>query len=94
MDRLDPTLDVVFKRLMLEDETLLYDMLQGVLGRPIQSFTVKNPHIPGDLASDKEIILDIQVVLHDGTQVDVDHNGLLRGLSTLLRPSPSGTASS
>ncbi|MCX4245755.1 Rpn family recombination-promoting nuclease/putative transposase [Paraliomyxa miuraensis] len=70
--RLDPKLDLVFKLLLTRRAELLVHMLEGVLGRPIRTVTVKNPEIPGVLASDKGIVLDLRVVLDDGTRVDLE----------------------
>src|SRR5262245_44029429 len=72
LERLDPTLDVVFKLLLTRQQLLLLDMLQAILGRPIQRLTVLNPEILGELASDKAVVLDIRVALHDGSRVDVE----------------------
>ena len=70
--RLDPKLDVVFKLLFTRKQQLLVDMLEGVLARPVSTVTVLNPGIPGELAHDKEIVLDIRVELTDGSRVDVE----------------------
>lgn len=70
--RLDPTLDVVFKLLLVRTQVLLVDMLEAILGRPIASITILNPEILGALASDKQIVLDIRVELGDGSRVDVE----------------------
>jgi predicted transposase/invertase (TIGR01784 family) len=70
--RLDPTLDLVFKLLLTRTPELLVDMLEAVLARPIASITILNPGILGELASDKQVVLDIRVALHDGSRVDVE----------------------
>jgi len=72
MKRLDPKLDLVFKLLLTRNQALLIDMLQGILARPIEELTVLNPGIPGELASDKEIVLDIRAQLADGSRVDIE----------------------
>ena len=70
--RLDPKLDIVFKLLLTRWQVLLLDMLQAILARPIERLTILNPEILGELASDKEIVLDIRVALPDGSRVDVE----------------------
>jgi predicted transposase/invertase (TIGR01784 family) len=72
LPRLDPTNDLVFKLLLTRTQVLLVDMLEAILGRPIASLTILNPGILGELASDKQVVLDIRVKLHDGTRVDVE----------------------
>jgi len=72
MERLDPTLDLVFKLLLTRKPELLQDMLEGILAKPIASISILDADIPGDLVGDKEIILDIRVELADGTRVDVE----------------------
>jgi len=72
MPRLDPTLDVVFKLLLTRKPALLRDMLQGILARPIRDLTIENPGIPGELPSDKQVVLDIRVVLDDGSRADIE----------------------
>ncbi|MEM9462954.1 MAG: Rpn family recombination-promoting nuclease/putative transposase [Myxococcota bacterium] len=72
MSRLDPKLDLVFKLLLTRGQGLLVDMLQGVLGRPVRSVEIINPRIPGELSTDKAIILDIRAKLDDGARVDVE----------------------
>lgn len=71
-ERLDPKLDVVFKLLLTREPSLLVDMLEGILGRPVRTVTVLDPDIPGELAGDKEIVLDIRARLGDGSRVDVE----------------------
>ena len=72
MNRLDPKIDVVFKLLMTRKPELLQDMLQGILERPIHHLTILNPDILGELAGDKEIVLDIRVALAQGPRVDIE----------------------
>lgn len=72
LERLDPTLDIVFKLLMTRTQVLLVDMLEAVLGRPIAGLTILNPDVLGELASDKRVVLDIRVALADGSRVDVE----------------------
>jgi predicted transposase/invertase (TIGR01784 family) len=72
MERLDPKLDLVFKTLFVRNEALLRNMLEEVLAQPIASFTVCNPGIPGELSTDKEIVLDVRVLLKNQTRVDVE----------------------
>ncbi|MEM9462955.1 MAG: Rpn family recombination-promoting nuclease/putative transposase [Myxococcota bacterium] len=72
MSRLDPKLDLVFKLLLTRGQGLLVDMLQGILGRSVRSVEVINPRIPGELSTDKAIILDIRAKLDDGSRVDVE----------------------
>jgi predicted transposase/invertase (TIGR01784 family) len=70
--RLDPTLDIVFKLLLIRTEVLLLDMLEAILARPIERLTVLNPEVLGELPSDKQVVLDIRVVLQGGSRVDVE----------------------
>jgi predicted transposase/invertase (TIGR01784 family) len=72
VQRLDPTLDLVFKLLLTREPALLRDMLEGILERPIRALNVLNPGILGEQASDKGIVLDIRVQLDDGSRVDVE----------------------
>lgn len=71
---LDPTLDVVFKLLLLRDQSLLRDMIESVLGRrfPIAELEVQNPEIPEDAPGDKSVVLDIRVRLSDGGLIDLE----------------------
>ncbi len=71
-ERLDPTLDIVFKLLLVRTQVLLVAMLEAVLARSIASVTILDPVIPGDLASDKRVVLDIRVELPDGSRIDVE----------------------
>jgi predicted transposase/invertase (TIGR01784 family) len=72
VQRLDPKLDIVFKLLLTREPGLLRDMLEGILGKPILEVTVLNPDVLGELASDKQIILDIRVLLGDGSRADLE----------------------
>lgn len=72
VDRLDPKNDIVFKLLLTYEPPLLRDMLEAILGRPIRDATVVNPGIPGELASDKQIALDIRARLGDGSRADLE----------------------
>lgn len=72
MDRLDPKLDLVFKLLLTREPPLLVDMLGGILARSVQELSILNPGIPGELASDKRIILDLRASLDDGSRVDLE----------------------
>lgn len=72
MPYLDPTLDVVFKLLLTREPALLRDMLQGILGRPVGEPAILNPGIPGELAGDKQIVLDIRAILADRSRVDLE----------------------
>ncbi|HEY5957842.1 MAG TPA: Rpn family recombination-promoting nuclease/putative transposase [Polyangiaceae bacterium] len=71
---LDPTLDVVFKMLLLRDQTLLRDMIEAVLVdfAPIRELVVLNPEIPKDFPGDKSIVLDIRASFDDGHLVDLE----------------------
>jgi predicted transposase/invertase (TIGR01784 family) len=71
-ERLDPTLDIVFKLLLVRTQLLLVDMLAAVLARPIARVTILNPAVLGELASDKAVVLDIRVELPDGSRIDVE----------------------
>ncbi|MEX1367468.1 MAG: Rpn family recombination-promoting nuclease/putative transposase [Nannocystaceae bacterium] len=72
MKRLDPTLDVVFKRLLTRRRELLVDMLEGILDRTIVGLEIIEPEIPGQEVGSKRVIFDIRVVLDDGTRVDIE----------------------
>jgi predicted transposase/invertase (TIGR01784 family) len=71
---LDPTIDVVFKLLLLRRQELLRDMIEAVLDLPlpIQELVVQNPEIPKDFPGDKGVVLDIRVRLHNGHQIDLE----------------------
>ncbi len=69
---LDPTIDVVFKMLLLREPALLRDMLQGILAQPIGGFDVINPEIHGARVRDRRVIFDIRAALHDGPRVDLE----------------------
>lgn len=72
MDRLDPKLDVVFKRLLTREPLLLVDMLSSILARPIGNVSILNPEIPGEHPFDKQIAMDIRARLNDGSRVDLE----------------------
>lgn len=72
MRLLDPTLDVVFKLLLLRNPDLLRAHLEAVLGRRVVHVEVLNPEIPGDLSADKFVMLDLRVRLDTGERVDVE----------------------
>ena len=74
MKLLDPTLDVIFKLLLVRDQSLLRDMIESVvdLGVPIAHLTVQNPEIPRDAPGDKSVALDIRVRLDDGHLIDLE----------------------
>lgn len=63
MRLLNPTIDLVFKRLLLRNQELLRAMLEAVLDATIDDFAVLDPSIPGELAADKTIVIDVRVVL-------------------------------
>lgn len=73
---LDPTLDIVFKMLFeaRESRDSLISLLTAVLRppRPIREVRVLNPGIRGERVDDKFIVLDILVLLDDGTRIDVE----------------------
>ena len=71
---LDPTIDIVFKLLLLRRQELLRDMIEAVLNLPlpIQDMEVQNPEIPKDFPGDKSVVLDIRVRLHNGHQIDLE----------------------
>jgi predicted transposase/invertase (TIGR01784 family) len=70
--RLDPTLDVVFKRLLTHEPPLLRDMIEGVLARPVHGLTILDPDIPGERVGDKRVVLDLRVALDDGSRADLE----------------------
>ena len=72
MQRLDPKNDLVFKLLLTRDKALLRHMLEGILGRPIQDVEPADPIIPGELSTDKFIILDVRAILADNSRVDLE----------------------
>ncbi|WP_266215177.1 Rpn family recombination-promoting nuclease/putative transposase [Paraliomyxa miuraensis] len=69
---LDPKNDFVFKTMLTRRVELLRHMLEGVLGRPIRTVQVIDPDIPGELVCDKEIVLDVRVVLDDGSRAIIE----------------------
>jgi predicted transposase/invertase (TIGR01784 family) len=70
--RLDPKLDIVFKLMLTRKRALLRDMLQGVLARRVGVPTIINPGIPGELVRSKHVVLDVRVVLDDGSRADLE----------------------
>jgi predicted transposase/invertase (TIGR01784 family) len=69
---LDPKNDFVFKTMLTRRVELLRHMLGGVLGRTIRTVQVIDPDIPGELVRDKEIVLDVRVVLDDGSRAIIE----------------------
>ncbi len=71
---LDPTIDIVFKLLLLRRRELLCDMIEAVLDLPfpLRDVEVQNPEIPEDFPGDKSVVLDVRVRLHDGRQIDLE----------------------
>jgi predicted transposase/invertase (TIGR01784 family) len=71
---LDPTIDLVFKLLLIRRQELLRDMIEAVLNLPlpIQELEVLNPDIPKEVPGDKSVVLDIRVRLHNGHQIDLE----------------------
>ena len=71
---LDPTLDVVFKLLLLREPSLLRDMVESVLSlpAPIDALEVLNPEIPEDAPGDKSVVLDVRARLKDGRLIDLE----------------------
>jgi len=71
---LDPTLDIIFKMLLVGTPELLRDMLEAVLNpdTPIESVLVLNPEIPKDFPTDKSIALDLRIRLVNGDQIDLE----------------------
>ncbi len=66
------TNDALFHVFFARHERLLLRMLEAVLGRKIESVTVLNPSLPGDVAVSKVIVLDVLVKLEDGSRVDLE----------------------
>jgi predicted transposase/invertase (TIGR01784 family) len=74
---LDPTLEVVFKLLFTsapESPRVLRSLITAVVQppSPIANVTVLNPEIPKEAVLDKGIVLDLRVVLEDGTRLDIE----------------------
>ena len=82
---LDPTIDIVFKLLLLRNQDLLRDMLKAVLDLriPISTLEILNPEIPKDFPEDKAVVLDIRVRLQDNRQIDIE-------MQSSVRPSTRG----
>ncbi|MCB9716401.1 MAG: PD-(D/E)XK nuclease family transposase [Myxococcales bacterium] len=94
-----PTLDVVFKRLLMRKPVLLLDMLEGILGRSIRSLEIIASELPGDHVGDKGVVFDIRAELDDGTRVDLEMQrwippALRARLGSLASPSPTASPSS
>lgn len=70
--RLDPTLDVVFKLLLVRRPELLADMLECTLARPVGTPRILDPTILGHEVRDKRSILDVRVSLSDGSRAGVE----------------------
>lgn len=73
-ERLDPTLDVVFKLLLSSSEELLISLLTAVLRPkvPIRRAVVQNPELIKGYPDDKGGFLDVLVFLDDGARVNVE----------------------
>ncbi len=73
---LDPTLDYVFKKMLIADTEILVDLINSVLklsnGRHILTADVKNPDILPDHIEQKYIILDISAVDDYGSNYDIE----------------------
>jgi len=69
---LDPKNDFIFKTMLTRRVELLHHMLEGVLGRPIRTVQIIDPDIPGEQARDKKIVLDVRVVLDDGSRAIIE----------------------
>ena len=66
------TNDAFFHVFFARHQELLLRMLEAVLGRKIESLTVLNPSLPGDVNVSKVIVLDVLATLDDGTRVDIE----------------------
>ncbi|MCX4239278.1 hypothetical protein [Paraliomyxa miuraensis] len=71
MDRLDALLDLVFRRLLVQEPALLVDLLEGVLERPIAEVTLVDPSslAGGRLLGEHGLAID--VTLANGAHLDV-----------------------
>jgi len=69
---LDPKNDFVFKTMLTRRVELLRHMLEGILGRTIRAVQVVDPDIPGERVRDKGIVLDVRVVLDDGSRAIIE----------------------
>jgi predicted transposase/invertase (TIGR01784 family) len=83
VSRLDPTLDVVFKLLLVRRPELLADMLECTLARPVGAPTILDPTILGHQVRDKRSILDVRVSLSDGSRAGIE---MQRHPTTALAP--------
>lgn len=72
MALLNPTIDLVFKLLLVRGQELLRSMLEAVLAEPIDDLSVVDPSIPGELAADKTIVIDVRVVFNGGRRAIVE----------------------
>jgi predicted transposase/invertase (TIGR01784 family) len=75
MEILKLTTDIVVKMVFVRSQDALRNMLSAVLGEPVKSLTVLDPHVPGSMSlegSDKWIVLDVRVVLESGKRVIVE----------------------
>jgi predicted transposase/invertase (TIGR01784 family) len=72
--RIDPKVDYAFKKLFgsEENEDLLVDLLEAVLGEKINWARILNPFQPKETATDKLSILDIKAELFDGKLVNIE----------------------
>ncbi len=66
------TNDALFHVFFARHERLLLLMLEAVLGRKLESLTVLNPSLPGDVSVSKVIVLDVLVKPEDGSRVDIE----------------------
>ncbi len=69
---LDPTLDLVFKLLLVRNRVLLRDMLQGILAGPVEVAQIVNPEVLGERVGDRKVIFDVRARLGDGSRVDLE----------------------
>lgn len=78
LDRLDPKVDFVFKRIfgVEENKDVLLDFLNVALResepRPITDIQILNPYIDKNALHDKLSILDIHARTADGKQVNIE----------------------
>lgn len=74
MRLINPTLDVVFKMLLLADQRLLRSMIEAVFGlrEPLADVTVLNPEMPGVSHEDHGVVLDVRVRLGSGEEIDLE----------------------
>lgn len=74
MKLLSPTLDVVFKMLLLSDERLLRSMIESVLRlpAPLAAVAVLNPEIPSHMPEHHGVVLDVRARLTSGEEIDLE----------------------